>query len=122
MSPPAIWWTNVRLAGWEQFLTFQPHTLFLFPFPLGRGLADQQLDVGHIVGPIGQNLHKTKFKEHFQSPFHRPYLMAGEGSDGLVDHLLPQYPILNLFQLLMQEPHTYKQLLSFFHNKCMDLA
>lgn len=64
-------------------LTFQPHTLFLFPFPLGRGLADQQLDVGHIVGPIGQNLHKTKFKEHFQSPFHRPYLMAGEGSDGL---------------------------------------
>ena len=64
-------------------MTLQSHTLFLFPFPLGRGLADQQLDVGHVVGPVGQNLHKAKFKEHLQGPLHRPHLMAGKGGDGL---------------------------------------
>ena len=64
-------------------MTLQPHTLFLFPFPLGRGLADQQLDVSHVVGSVGQNLHKAKFNEHLQGPFHRPHLMAGKGGDGL---------------------------------------
>ena len=58
---------KVRPVGWEQFLTLQPHTLFLFPFPLGRGLADQQLDVGHVVGPVGQISTRPNSRNTFKA-------------------------------------------------------
>ena len=74
-------------------MALQPHTLFLFSFALGRGLADQQLDVGHVVGPVGQNLHKAKFNEQLQGPLHSPHLMAGKGGNGLgrVGHMVVEH-------------------------------
>ena len=76
-------WTNVHFAGGQQFLTLQPGPLPLLPFPLGRGLPNQQLNVCHVESAIRQNFHKAKFHEYLDCPLYRSNLVPGESGNGL---------------------------------------
>ena len=62
---------------------FQSYAFLFLPFPFAGRLADQQLDVAHVIGSVRQYLHKPKLLEYLQSPLHRAYLMPGKGGYSL---------------------------------------
>ena len=64
-------------------MTLQPATLPLLSLALGRGLPNQQLNVGHVESAIRQNFHKAKFHEYLDCPLHCSNLVPGEGGNGL---------------------------------------
>ena len=47
--------------------------------PLGRGLADQQLNVAHVESAAVQQFHKPQLQEDLQSPLNGADLLAGNG-------------------------------------------
>ena len=50
---------------------------------LGRGLADQQFNVAHVVGSAVQQFHKAQLEENLQGTFYGADLLAGDGGDHL---------------------------------------
>ncbi len=50
---------------------------------LGRGLADQQLNVVHVVSPAVQQFHKAQFEKNLQGSFYGADLLASNGGNHL---------------------------------------
>ena len=81
-------------------MTLQPAPFPLFPFSLGGGLTNQQLNVGHVVGPVSQDLNKPQLQKDLQTALHGADLVSGASGDGLrrVGEVIAQQEDATAFQ------------------------
>ena len=67
--------------GCGKSLVLEPHRPL--SLDLGRGLANQQLNISHVEGAAVQHFHKAQLQEDLQGPLHSADLLAGYGGDHL---------------------------------------
>ena len=77
------------------------------PLPLGGGLADHQLNIGHVEQSAVKLLHKPQLQKNLDRPFHRADLVAGEGGDHLrrVGDMLVKLQFAAVFQGFQVQLH-----------------